>query len=122
MRKPLIALMLVLLLMTAFAAAAEENSLKFDQNINTLCEGETLQTVLNRTGEAAEGTVTYKSSDKKKATVDENGVVTGLSKGQVSITATVKGASRTYKAELAVVVYRKAETIEVNTGRLNLIR
>ena len=120
MRKPLIALMLVLLLMTAFAAAAEENSLKFDQNINTLCEGETLQTVLKRTGEAAEGTVTYKSSDKKKATVDENGVVTGLSKGQVSITATVKGASRTYKAELAVVVYRKAETIEVNTGRLNL--
>lgn len=37
------------------------------------------------------GTVTYQSSDENVATVDANGLVTGIGKGEVTITATVQG-------------------------------
>ncbi len=121
MKKLLIALMLLGLLCAAMPALAEESALKFDKNVNTVGEGETLQTVLDRTGEAAEGKVTYTSSDKKLATVDADGVITGISKGQVTITATVKGASKAYKAQLPVVVYRKAASIEIDAGKLTVL-
>ena len=84
MKRSLIALMLLVLLCAAMPALAEESALKFDKNVNTVGEGETLQTVLDRTGEAAEGKVTYTSSDKKLATVDADGgvLVTGYRKAE----------------------------------------
>lgn len=51
----------------------------------TVKVGETLQLTVSE-----EGTVTWKSSDKGVATVDGNGLVTGVSEGVVTITATVK--------------------------------
>lgn len=48
--------------------------------------GETLQLEVETTG----GTVTWKSSDKKVATVNGKGLVTGVSEGDVTITATEK--------------------------------
>ncbi|MBQ2382464.1 MAG: Ig-like domain-containing protein, partial [Oscillospiraceae bacterium] len=52
----------------------------------TVKAGETLQLEVNANG----GTVTWKSSNKNIATVDNNGLVTGVSEGTVTITATVK--------------------------------
>lgn len=52
----------------------------------TVKAGETLQLEVNANG----GTVTWKSSNKNIATVDNNGLVTGVSEGTVIITATVK--------------------------------
>lgn len=52
----------------------------------TVKAGEKLQLEVNANG----GTVTWKSSNKNIATVDNNGLVTGVSEGTVTITATVK--------------------------------
>ena len=78
------------LMAVCLPALAAGDGAAFDRNINLVFEGETLQTVLNLTGDAASGTVTYTSSNTGRATVDENGVVTGVLKGQTVITAAPK--------------------------------
>lgn len=117
---PLI-LTVMLLLCCLPGAALAENRFYFDKEFNTVFEGEELQLVLNREGDCAEdGTLTFKSSNKKVATVDENGVVQGLSKGTVTITATLKGAKRSWTAQLSVTVARRVESIEVTNTSLKV--
>ena len=121
MRRFLIPMLLILALVcTCAVCAAEGNTLKFDRNVNVVFEGETLQTVLTREGEAAEGELTYASSNTKAATVDENGVVTGVAKGSTTITATVVNGSKTFRAQLSVAVARKAQSIDVDIAKLPL--
>ncbi len=116
---PALLLTLVLLLtMMGMPASAEGNAMKFDKTANRVFEGETLQLVLVREGDPASGEVTYASSNTKVAAVDDQGVVSGLAKGQTTITATVKTEKKTYKAQLNVTVARKAESITVNTEKL----
>lgn len=43
------------------------------------------------------GKVTYKSSNKKVATVSSKGVVKGIKKGTAKITVTCNGVSKTFK-------------------------
>ncbi len=70
----------------------------------TLKVGDTLDTkvsyYLGEDGEAEDTVVTYTSSDPKIATVDANGIVTAVSEGVVTITATV--GEHSAKLELAV--------------------
>ena len=114
MKKMLIPLLILALLMCSVPAFAAGNTMMFDRNVNTVFEGETLQTVLIREGEPAEGEVTYESNNPKAATVDAQGVVTGVSKGRATITATLKTDRKTYRTQLAVTVARKAASVEVN--------
>ena len=115
---------LVLVLMLACLAApalAETNQFLFDKNLNAVFEGETLQTVLTRTGDCAEdGTLTYTSSRESVATIDQNGVVTGVSKGQATITAELVTSKRTWKATLTVTVKRKVTAVNVREDKLPL--
>ena len=93
--KRLIPLLLTVMLLVCClpGTSLAENKFHFDRTVNTVFEGEELQLVLNREGDCAEeGELSFKSSNKKVATVDENGLVQGLSKGTVTITATLKGA------------------------------
>ena len=118
MKRILIPLLIAVLVCFCLPVAADGNAVAFDASVSTVFEGETLQTVLTRGGETAEGEVTYASSNTKVATVDENGLVTGAAKGKATITATVKTATKTYKARLNLTVARKVTSLTVNTGKL----
>ena len=110
---PLLLSVLVLLGCMSGTALAE-NKFYFVKAVNTVFENETLQLELIREGDCAqEGELTFKSSSKKIATVDEEGVVSGLAKGQSTITATLKVGKKTWTASLTVTVARKVESIEV---------
>ena len=54
--------------------------------------------------DATDKSVTYKSSDPKKVSVDENGVVTALAAGKATITATTADGSRQQAAALVRVI------------------
>ena len=112
-RSILILLLTLALVCLALPAQAEDNKCAFDKTVTTLFEGDTLQTSLLLAGDPASGTVSYASSAAKVATVDDSGLVTGLSKGSVTITATVKTEKRTFKATIALKVLRKVESISV---------
>ena len=117
------ALMLVLALvcLTAPALAAEKNQFHFDSSANAVFEGETLQTLLVRAGDCAEeGTLTYTSSREGVATVDQNGVVTGVSKGQTTITAELVTTKRSWKTTVTVTIRRKVTSVNVREDKLPL--
>ena len=112
---------LALVCLTAPAMAAEKNQFHFDNSANVVFEGETLQTILVRAGDCAEeGTLTYKSSRESIATVDAQGVVTGVSKGQTTITAELVTAKRSWKTTVTVTVRRKVTAVNVREDRLPL--
>ena len=111
---------LVLVCLTA-PALADGNKFHFDNSANVVFEGETLQTLLVREGEGAgEGALTFTSSRESVATVDEQGVVTGVGKGQATITAQLVTEKRTWKANVTVTVKRKVTAVNVREDRLPL--
>ncbi len=107
----------VLLLVCAMSSTAlAANQFHFDKAVTTVFEGESLQLILVRDGDCAEeGELTYKSNAKNIATVDENGLVQGLKKGNVTIYATLKTAKRTWTTSIALTVARRVEGIEVTS-------
>ena len=119
--KKIIAVLLALLLAgLTLPAMAEQTTFALKKENNKVFVGETVQMALNRTGEAAEGEVTYTSSNEKCATVDAQGVVTGLSKGQTTITARLQKDKRVYKSSLTVTIAVKAAEISVTEEKLPL--
>ena len=121
-RSILILLLTLALVCLALPAQAEDNKCAFDKTVTTLFEGDTLQTSLLLAGDPASGTVSYASSAAKVATVDDSGLVTGLSKGSVTITATVKTEKRTFKATIALKVLRRVESISVTENKLTVFQ
>ena len=120
MKRILVPLLVLALLCVGVSASAEGNTIKFDGKVNFVFEGETLQTVLERTGVPAEGELTYTSGNTSVATVDSNGVVTGVSKGRTTITAISATEKKTFRTQLTLNVGRKAESVEVNTSKLKV--
>ena len=116
----LLALALSLLCLAA-PALAEDNKFHFDSSANAVFEGEALQTLLVRAGDCAEeGALTYTSSRESVATVDASGVVTGVSKGQTTITAELITSKRTWRTTLTVTVKRKVTAVNVKEEKLPL--
>lgn len=120
MKKLIILLIIAALACLAVPAMAAGDGIAFDMSVSAINEGETLQTVLTREGEAADGEVTYTSSNPKMATVDENGLVTAVKKGRVVITAAVKGSKKTYKAQLKLDIVRPVTAVTVNESKLEV--
>ena len=121
-RSVLFLFLILAMLCLALPAQAEDNKCAFDKTVTTLFEGDTLRPSLLLAGDPAAGTVSYTSSSARVATVDDTGLVTGLSKGSVTITATVKTEKRTYKATIALKVLRKVESISVTETRLTVFQ
>ena len=110
---------LLLLGLTGAAGAASNSDVMFAETSVKVFEGETVQLQLLTQGAAAGGTVTWKSSSMKTATV-QDGLVTGLKKGSVTVTATVSNNGKTWRATCKVTVQRAATAIKVNTAKWNL--
>ena len=120
MKKLMILLTIAALACMTFTALADGDGIAFDTSVSAISEGETLQTVLTREGAAAEGEVTYTSSNPKMATVDESGLVTAVLKGKVVITATVKTEKTSYKAQLKLDIIRPVTTVKVSEAKLEI--
>ena len=118
MKKQLAILLSFLLVMLAMPALAEQTTFALKKENNRVFVGETVQMALTRSGEAAEGDVTFTSSNERCATVDANGLVTGVSKGQTTITARLQKDKRVFKTSLTVTVAVKAEEISVTENTL----
>ena len=118
MKRILIPLLVAALMCFTLIAAADGDVLAFDKSVNAVNEGETVQTVLIREGAPTEGELTYTSSDERIATVDENGVVTGVKKGIVTISAVVKTEKKSWRAALKLTVVRPVSSLTVNTEKL----
>lgn len=111
---------LILALAVCTSALAAEDTFAFDRDVNLVFEGETLTTVLERSGAAAQGEVSYTSSSEKIAVVDQNGVVTGVEKGRATITATLETDAGRFRATLPVTVGRRVSSIEMNEDSLTV--
>ena len=118
MKRMLILLLMAVFVCVAAAAAAEEDTLTFDKTVKTVNEGATLQTVLIREGDPAGGEITYSSSEPRVAEVDGNGLVTGLKKGETTITAIVKTEKKSYRAAIKLTVVRPVTSVTVKTEKL----
>lgn len=94
---------------TVEAAAIEVEEITIDLTDEIIKVGETLILTATVTpADATDVTVTWSSSDESIATVDDKGVVTGVSMGQVTITATAGGKT----AESKVTV-QKSTAVEL---------
>ena len=111
-------LLLILLLIPPVCFAAGE--LSFPDKSVTMYEGEQMQAPLV-IQEGLEGEVSYTSTNRKVAYVDENGMLIAVSKGQVTISAAMKAEKRTYVAKLKVTVLRPVTGMKLNERGLNLL-
>lgn len=121
MKKLLCLMMSLLVVLALHAPALAETNFMFDLSVKTLFVGDTLQLTLERAeGALEEGPITYTSSYGKVASVDENGLVTGLMKGETTITARLTTAKRTWTARITLTVQQPVTEIAVNEDRLEI--
>ena len=89
-RKILTGLIAVVLMVTMVMPAMAANRFVFRQKELTISEGETVAMTVERDGTyAGDGEVVFSSGRPNVATVDADGNVTGVNKGQTTITATL---------------------------------
>ena len=119
-RKLALLILLAVCLLAVPAFAAEQIS--FEEKAVSLFENEQLQLSVTLSEGLVGGTVQYASASPKIAAVDADGVVTGVSKGNAVITATLKTAKQTYKATIKVNVLRPVSEITLNEETLNTLK
>ena len=97
--------------------AVEGVTIAAEGNKATVNEGATLQLNASVTpANASNKKVTYNSSDETKATVDENGLVTGVAAGEVTITVTSEDGNHTAQLILTVTVPVTGVTLTAADG------
>lgn len=81
--------------LSASAYITIQNTITLNKTSYTIYTGQKNTTYKLKATASPKGTVTWKSSNKKVATVDKNGKITPKKKGTVDITATANGVSAT---------------------------
>ncbi len=97
-------------------------SIAFAKKTEALFEGQTLDLPMAiEPASSGKAYLTYASSNKKVAAVDEIGVVTAIAKGKATITASgVTGKGKKLKATVAVAVNRPVTQIKLNKTEITL--
>lgn len=123
MKKILIAVLLLMLALCVTVTALAADKFAFEEKNVTVFEGEEMQLVLVREGKYAEGdNLTFTSNNTRVASVAADGTVTGLQKGDATITCTLKndkGATQK-RCTIAVKVARKVTSVVLNTKKLSV--
>ncbi|MCR5767697.1 MAG: Ig-like domain-containing protein, partial [Lachnospiraceae bacterium] len=98
MKKIIAALLVIVLALTSFNVDASAASVKLNKKKKTIYVGDTFKLKLKnaKSGEK----ITWKSSDKSIASVNDSGKVTANKKGKATITATYK--KKDYKCVITV--------------------
>lgn len=122
MKKLTVALLALILLLTAAMPALAASDFAFAERNITIFEGETITPALLRQNGAATGEVTFSSANQRVATVDAAGVVTGLTKGKTTINAALKVDKKSYKAQVNVNVLRAVTEIQLDDRGLTLVQ
>ena len=119
--KKVIAMLLVTLAAALFAAPAlADNIFQFEVRSVTLFEEDTVETALKREGTPAEGEVKYSTGSAAIATIDEDGIITGVKKGSTTVAATVQSGKRSWKTTLKVNVLRRVNNVTLNTSEMRV--
>ena len=116
----LMMLTLALALLTGTAALADAD-FTFAEHKLQMMEGDELTLTLERSGAAASAQVTWTSSNPKVATVDANGTIRALTRGETTIRATCKvnGLNKVTSANLAVM--RAVTGLQVKEENLTVL-
>lgn len=123
MKKRLLILALAAVLCVVFTAPAlAANVFLFTEKTITLREGETYESALRREGVyAGEGEITYSSGKPSIAAVSGDGVITAVSKGQVTVTASLnRNGKRVGRAQITVKVIRPVTKVTLSTEGLKV--
>lgn len=119
-KRLLIALAMMLICLAAAAPALAADVFKYSAESIQVFADESVTPELIRDGAFAEGEVTY-SLNKTIATVDENGTVTGVSPGELWLTAQLtQGEKAVRTAKIRVVVCRKVAKVVLDTKGLQI--
>lgn len=108
---------------TATCRVTVENlltGLSIDKTLVTIDKDQSIQLSVQKEPEDTSNTedIVWKSSDESIATVDENGLVTGVGNGKATITASCGGFEVT--CEVTVLVH--IESIQITNGDINLYK
>ena len=119
-RKIRIGLLTVLACLLAVMPALAAGVFLFAEKSITLSEGDTFQTTVRREGAYdGDGDIVYTSSKPGIAAVDEYGVVTGVSKGDAIIYATLmRGGKKVGRCQMNVKVTRPVTKVTLSTAGL----
>ena len=119
-RRLSIAILFFLMCLLAALPAMAADVFRFAEEAVQVYAGYSITPELIRDGRFAEGTVSY-SLNKTIATVDENGTLTGVSLGQLYLTAELTQDGKTVKrASTLVTVCRKVTKVTLNTNGLQV--
>lgn len=120
-RKCMAVLLAMLLVAGLCQTALADQGFTFDYSVRTLFVGGTLQLELVRTGGAKDdGEIVFSSANERRATVDQNGLVTGISAGQVRIDATLTTAKKKFSTYITLTVEQPVTEIEVKEDNLKI--
>ena len=115
-----VAIIVFLMCILAAIPALAANVFRFAEEAVQVYAGYSITPELLRDGTFAEGTVTY-SVNKTIATVDENGTLTGVSLGQLYLTAELTQDGKVVKrTSTLVTVCRKATKVTLSTNGLQV--